>query len=399
MDIWSPHVWKFLHASSTYFDQFHENQKEVYKNIILSIDDIIPCSICSGSVAEYNSIHPFTNSMKCGFDAFKWTVDFHNFVNKKISKDEVLFEEVFTEWCNTTNTTSNNKIEVIPVVSIFHICVNVIQLTLVAFIEKTDQPYDTSLYCALCVYTNIILCFLPHIHDEFVKLIDICKTYNEVLDLIIKLFRSSSCNGTSSNVMLTGHNQCFDYIENPKLDLASFPSDSKYEVHVTSWQSFEGTSDSIHSFDFDFLHKCIHFSYASLDFYNDMVCDICDVLEKGKRICFQFYINILTREEGINFENAEEIPFGGYMLEPTKKYELKSSSCMSLSESLNVIQKIDCFVNIALHTKTMAEVPNIIKSLPMLPISMDEKPAYFYINKIWYHSIISSAELMQMFTE
>jgi hypothetical protein len=71
-----------------------------------AIEDIIrtfPCLECRGHAMEYLAKHPIPTREsdegdKDQFLVFSWTVDFHNFVNKRLHKDYIDLQDALKLW-------------------------------------------------------------------------------------------------------------------------------------------------------------------------------------------------------------------------------------------------------------------------------------------------------------
>ncbi len=70
-----------------------------------AIEDIIrtfPCLECRGHAMEYLAKHPIrvrgSDDDDDEFIVFSWTVDFHNFVNKRLHKDHIDIQDALRLW-------------------------------------------------------------------------------------------------------------------------------------------------------------------------------------------------------------------------------------------------------------------------------------------------------------
>ena len=87
-------LWQLLH---TYKYESEEDAKiwfEAWKGKI-------SCGSCKAHLEELLKALPTDYSSKEGF--FKWTVEIHNMVNKKLGKVEISVEEAILLWQNTEN--------------------------------------------------------------------------------------------------------------------------------------------------------------------------------------------------------------------------------------------------------------------------------------------------------
>lgn len=85
---WGKHFWLSIHmiALGYPFKPSLEDTKN-YTAFFENLYHVIPCTICSREYKEYINEHPLTTShIKDTESLFKWTVDIHNMVNKKLNK-------------------------------------------------------------------------------------------------------------------------------------------------------------------------------------------------------------------------------------------------------------------------------------------------------------------------
>lgn len=85
-------LWKLLH---TYQYKSEENAKIWFE----SWKSKISCGNCKAHLEELLNILPVDYSSKEGF--FKWTVEIHNMVNKKLEKPIISLEEALLIWENS----------------------------------------------------------------------------------------------------------------------------------------------------------------------------------------------------------------------------------------------------------------------------------------------------------
>jgi hypothetical protein len=94
---WGSHLWSFIHTI-TIID--FENS-EIHNNKILPIlnnlKDCIPCYHCKELFIFYlNKLDKL--DLKDNMILFKWSVDLHNHVNKKLNKPEWTYETALDKW-------------------------------------------------------------------------------------------------------------------------------------------------------------------------------------------------------------------------------------------------------------------------------------------------------------
>ena len=72
--------WMFIHGIAYHAKEMNCNKKLL--EIIFTIDQSYPCVACRHVIKKYNEIDPYVNRESI----FEWTIDLHNFVNKKLNK-------------------------------------------------------------------------------------------------------------------------------------------------------------------------------------------------------------------------------------------------------------------------------------------------------------------------
>lgn len=94
--MWAPSLWQFLHVSALYVEnEGGEKTFEQWKQFINNMDLVIPCPKCHGKFAIYNKRHPLPFERT---NTFKWSFDFHNFINKSLSKPVACLNTVKSFW-------------------------------------------------------------------------------------------------------------------------------------------------------------------------------------------------------------------------------------------------------------------------------------------------------------
>lgn len=72
------------------------------KRVIEDIIQTFPCLECRGHAMEYLAKHPIpvrgSDDDEQEFLVFSWTVDFHNFVNKRLHKDYIDLQDALKLW-------------------------------------------------------------------------------------------------------------------------------------------------------------------------------------------------------------------------------------------------------------------------------------------------------------
>lgn len=85
-------MWKVIH-NMTYFYEYHSDKSEQYYDYIIdfleNMHKIMDCSKCKNDYTEYIK----TNNPRNSDNIFKWGVEFHNKVNKKLNKPIISLQE------------------------------------------------------------------------------------------------------------------------------------------------------------------------------------------------------------------------------------------------------------------------------------------------------------------
>ena len=86
--VWGPSLWHFLHTMSfNYPNNPTREQKEQYKNFILSLKNILPCRHCRDNLVKNFKYLPLKScSMKNRETFSKYVYNLHEVVNKMLNK-------------------------------------------------------------------------------------------------------------------------------------------------------------------------------------------------------------------------------------------------------------------------------------------------------------------------
>ena len=87
-EVWGPHLWKSMHfIALAYPNEPTDEQKTQYRNFYVNIHHLLPCSVCANNFKRHIIELPLTDDiLKDKESLVKWTVDFHNLVNKETGK-------------------------------------------------------------------------------------------------------------------------------------------------------------------------------------------------------------------------------------------------------------------------------------------------------------------------
>ena len=98
--VFGPHYWAYLHTATMHLPE-HVNPAiaEHLRNVILATPVTVPCEACSIHSGNFISANKDRiMALKTGSDFFNFTVDLHNFVNTRLGKRTVSYEEARSVW-------------------------------------------------------------------------------------------------------------------------------------------------------------------------------------------------------------------------------------------------------------------------------------------------------------
>ena len=100
-NIWGSHLWFSLHTISfaypikpTLIDQNN------YKNFFVSLQNVIPCSVCQRNYKRHLLEHPIDKHLNSRKDLVYWLIDIHNMVNSEIGKKFMSYDVVLKKYEN-----------------------------------------------------------------------------------------------------------------------------------------------------------------------------------------------------------------------------------------------------------------------------------------------------------
>lgn len=97
-EIFGPHLWFILHTMSINYPQNPTyEQKQMMRNLILSLPIMLPCLQCQKHCSEYiqTNINKIDYALSSNTELFKFFVDFHNNVNKRKNKPILSYEQAY----------------------------------------------------------------------------------------------------------------------------------------------------------------------------------------------------------------------------------------------------------------------------------------------------------------
>tara|TARA_B100000963_G_C22629305_1_gene674047 strand:- start:169 stop:591 length:423 start_codon:yes stop_codon:yes gene_type:complete len=107
--LWGPGAWTFLHyIALAYPENPSKKDKENYKHFFMNLQNVLPCQKCSEHYGINLQKYPLDQSLDNHQNLFRWTVDIHNEVNKKLNKKIYSFEEAYKLYTNNVNNNNNN---------------------------------------------------------------------------------------------------------------------------------------------------------------------------------------------------------------------------------------------------------------------------------------------------
>ena len=96
--VFGPPLWFSLHNASAYYpENAPPAHAERMKNIIIGLPVLLPCETCKEHATVYieNNKHKLSDICKTKKNVFRFFVDFHNYVNERLGKKIVTFEEAY----------------------------------------------------------------------------------------------------------------------------------------------------------------------------------------------------------------------------------------------------------------------------------------------------------------
>ena len=107
--VWGPHLWASIHTLALKADADYE--VEPYLQFLNSLLFLLPCDSCRLDFNKYFANH---ESPVVG-EAFHWSIDLHNHVNKKLGKKTLSMDEARAQWTNSNCSYQCTKAFVKPI--------------------------------------------------------------------------------------------------------------------------------------------------------------------------------------------------------------------------------------------------------------------------------------------
>ena len=103
-NIWGSHLWFSLHSITFSYPNNPTNlDKEYYKNFFISLQNVIPCSICKKNYKRHLIEHPIDNHLNSRKKLVYWLIDIHNMVNSEIGKKIYSYDTIINKYENVYN--------------------------------------------------------------------------------------------------------------------------------------------------------------------------------------------------------------------------------------------------------------------------------------------------------
>lgn len=97
---WGSYLWGFIH-SITIIDYDDSEKNEIYnkkvRDILINLNDVFPCPTCKITYNVYLDKLRLLD-LREGMVLFKWSVELHNEVNRKLNKPEWIYEMALLKW-------------------------------------------------------------------------------------------------------------------------------------------------------------------------------------------------------------------------------------------------------------------------------------------------------------
>ena len=106
--VWGPSYWFTLHNSAIHYPiKASPFFIERMKGFILGIPVMVPCEQCRDHATAYiESVYQNLEQIVSGRDSlFKFFVDFHNYVNKRLNKPEMSYQDAYNLYKGTPQVT------------------------------------------------------------------------------------------------------------------------------------------------------------------------------------------------------------------------------------------------------------------------------------------------------
>lgn len=98
-NIWGSTLWFSLHTiTMNYPNNPSYTEKKNYKNFFISLEHVIPCSVCRRNYQRHLKEHPIDNHLDSRRKLVYWLIDIHNMVNAEIGKKIMSYKNVINKY-------------------------------------------------------------------------------------------------------------------------------------------------------------------------------------------------------------------------------------------------------------------------------------------------------------
>ena len=106
-NLFGKYIWGAMHFTALGAPKiFDASNSSAYRIFYGQIPYVIPCASCGEHLKEVYASNPIENALTSAEELFKWTVDVHNNVNKRLGKPVVSVEEARAYWMNLPSESS-----------------------------------------------------------------------------------------------------------------------------------------------------------------------------------------------------------------------------------------------------------------------------------------------------
>ena len=113
--LFGKYIWGAMHFTALGAPKtFDTSNASAYRIFYGQIPYVIPCASCGEHLKDVYAANPIEHALSSADDLFKWTVDVHNSVNKRLGKPQVSVEEARAYWMNLPSSESSgilNKLD------------------------------------------------------------------------------------------------------------------------------------------------------------------------------------------------------------------------------------------------------------------------------------------------
>ena len=97
---WGSYIWGTIHEVAMGFPEIpNEADREHYKQFYTLLFKVLPCPVCREDFVSIEHLYPIDLTDRDSL--FKWTVEIHNAVNKKLNGFIWTVDEARKQWCST----------------------------------------------------------------------------------------------------------------------------------------------------------------------------------------------------------------------------------------------------------------------------------------------------------